>query len=54
MNKQIGLTIMIISLVFIFAGHSVAPAWFINSTLGDIIFTLVSLLGIIGIIMMIK
>lgn len=54
MSKRIGFVIMLVALLLVFAGHSVAPSWFVNSTLGDIIFTVLVILLVVGLIMMVK
>lgn len=54
MTKQIGLALMIISLVFVFTGFALAPSWLVQSTLGDLLFTVLVILILIGIMIMLK
>jgi hypothetical protein len=54
MTKPVGIAIMLFIIFLTFAGHTVAPSWFINSQAGDWIFTILLILEIVGLIYMVK
>ena len=54
MTKPVSIAIMLFIMLLTFAGHSVAPGWLVNSQLGDMFFTVLVVLELIGLIWMIK